>query len=53
MKEVTFLKAINEAVDEEMERDPRVFILGEDVGKQGGGVWVNSWVYLISMELKG
>ena len=37
MKEVTFLKAINEAVDEEMERDPRVFILGEDVGKHWGG----------------
>ena len=37
MKEVTFLKAINEAVDEEMERDPRVFIMGEDVGKHWGG----------------
>jgi len=37
MKEVTFLKAINEAVDEEMERDPRVFILGEDIGKHWGG----------------
>ena len=37
MKEVTFLKAINEAVDEEMKRDPRVFIMGEDVGKHWGG----------------
>jgi len=37
MKEVTFLKAINEAVDEEMKRDPRVFILGEDIGKHWGG----------------
>ena len=37
MKEVTFLKAINEAVDEEMKRDPTVFILGEDIGKHWGG----------------
>ena len=31
MKEITYLKAINEAVDEEMARDPTVFIMGEDV----------------------
>jgi pyruvate/2-oxoglutarate/acetoin dehydrogenase E1 component len=31
MKEITFLKAINEAVDEEMARDPNVVLLGEDV----------------------
>jgi len=37
MKEVTFLKAINEAIDEEMKRDPRVFIIGEDIGKHWGG----------------
>jgi len=36
MKEITFLKAINEAVDEEMARDPTVFILGEDIGKAWG-----------------
>jgi len=36
MKEITFLQAINEAVDEEMERDPSVFIIGEDVGKHWG-----------------
>ena len=36
MKEVTYLQAINEAVDEEMERDPNVFILGEDIGKSWG-----------------
>jgi pyruvate dehydrogenase E1 component beta subunit len=28
--------AINEAIKEEMERDPSVFIVGEDVGKPGG-----------------
>jgi 2-oxoisovalerate dehydrogenase E1 component len=31
MKEITFLRAITEAVDEEMTRDPSVFIIGEDV----------------------
>ncbi|MBI4521013.1 MAG: alpha-ketoacid dehydrogenase subunit beta [Gemmatimonadetes bacterium] len=33
---VTFLEAISEGLFEEMERDPRVFILGEDVGVYGG-----------------
>ena len=36
MKEVTYRQAINEALDEEMERDPTVFILGEDVGQPWG-----------------
>ena len=27
MKEITFVQALNEAVDEEMQRDSRVFIL--------------------------
>ena len=35
MKEITYLEAIKEALDEEMARDPSVFILGEDVG----GLW--------------
>jgi 2-oxoisovalerate dehydrogenase E1 component beta subunit len=33
---VTFLEAISEALFEEMERDDRVFVLGEDVGVYGG-----------------
>jgi len=37
MREVTFTKAQTEAFDEEMERDPTVFILGEDVGEHWGG----------------
>jgi len=36
MKEVTYKEAINEAVDEEMGRDPTVFLMGEDVGKHWG-----------------
>jgi len=36
MREINFRQAIGEALDEEMARDPSVFILGEDVGKMGG-----------------
>jgi len=36
MREINFRQAIGEALDEEMERDPRVFIIGEDVGVMGG-----------------
>ncbi|MFC1956888.1 alpha-ketoacid dehydrogenase subunit beta [Chloroflexota bacterium] len=31
MKDITYIKAIQEAVDEEMERDPTVFAMGEDM----------------------
>lgn len=33
MKEITYKEAITEAFDEELERDPNVIIMGEDVGK--------------------
>jgi 2-oxoisovalerate dehydrogenase E1 component beta subunit len=36
MSEVTYLEAIRQALFEEMERDPNVFVLGEDVGAYGG-----------------
>ena len=36
MSEITYLDAIHEALVEEMERDPNVFCLGEDVGAFGG-----------------
>src|SRR5712691_10964410 len=36
MPEMTLIDAIREALDEELERDPRVFITGEDVGPRGG-----------------
>ena len=45
MPELNILEAIREAMDEEMERDDRVMVLGEDVGKKGGvfgateGLW--------------
>ena len=34
--EITLIEALRQAMDEEMARDERVFITGEDVGKRGG-----------------
>jgi pyruvate dehydrogenase E1 component beta subunit len=34
-REITFAQAINEALAEELRRDPRVFIIGEDVAEAG------------------
>lgn len=36
MREIEFIKAVNEALDEEMERDEKVFLIGEDIGNYGG-----------------
>src|SRR3989475_5461867 len=36
MGDVTYLEALRQGMWEEMERDPNVFILGEDVGAYGG-----------------
>lgn len=36
MRTTTYIQAINEALKEEMRRDPNVFIIGEDVGYYGG-----------------
>jgi 2-oxoisovalerate dehydrogenase E1 component len=35
-RELSMIEAINEALGQEMERDGRVFVIGEDVGKIGG-----------------
>ena len=40
MREITFAEAIREALREEMLRDERVFIIGEDVGVYGGAFGV-------------
>ncbi|HKD11968.1 MAG TPA: alpha-ketoacid dehydrogenase subunit beta [Thermoanaerobaculia bacterium] len=39
-RETTYLEAIREALREEMERDERVFLLGEDIGVYGGAFQV-------------
>jgi 2-oxoisovalerate dehydrogenase E1 component beta subunit len=36
MAEVTYLEAIRDGLREEMDRDDRVFLLGEDIGAYGG-----------------
>jgi len=36
MRQIPYWQAINEALREEMDRDPRVFVMGEDVGLYGG-----------------
>jgi len=36
MAETTYLDAIRQGLAEEMERDERVFLLGEDIGAYGG-----------------
>ncbi|MGP9819460.1 alpha-ketoacid dehydrogenase subunit beta [Salinarimonas sp. NSM] len=35
MREITLAKAVNEAIAEEMRRDPTIFLLGEDVAEAG------------------
>ncbi|WP_206911637.1 acetoin:2,6-dichlorophenolindophenol oxidoreductase subunit beta [Enterococcus sp. DIV0840] len=37
MRTITYLQAINEALDEALAQDERVFLLGEDIGIYGGG----------------
>lgn len=39
MRELTYLEAISEAISHEMERDPEVLVLGEDVGGDFGGAF--------------
>ena len=40
MREITYLEAVREALWQEMKRDERVFIIGEDVGVYGGAFGV-------------
>src|SRR5918999_2007093 len=41
-KDISYLEAIREALFEEMRRDPKVFVLGEDVGPYGGAFGVTA-----------
>lgn len=36
MREITYTQALREALSEEMSRDPRILLLGEDIGVYGG-----------------
>jgi 2-oxoisovalerate dehydrogenase E1 component beta subunit len=44
-KELSYLEAIREALEEEMRRDPKVFVLGEDVGAYGGAFGVTQGMF--------
>ena len=45
IRELTFAKALNEALVEEMARDDRIFVIGEDVGAWGGVFRVTEGLY--------
>lgn len=45
MRQITVAQAIREALSEEMERDPKVFVMGEDVGAFGGCFGVTMGLY--------
>jgi len=40
MRQISYSQALNEALREEMERDERVFLMGEDIGVYGGAYGV-------------
>src|SRR3954469_6191681 len=44
-RELSYLDAIREALAEEMRRDPKVFVLGEDVGAYGGAFGATQGLY--------
>jgi pyruvate dehydrogenase E1 component beta subunit len=45
VREITYLEAIREALREEMQRDNKVFLLGEDIGKHGGAFGVTKGLW--------
>lgn len=42
MATLTYLEAIRQGLWEEMERDPRIFLMGEDIGRYGGAFKVTA-----------
>ncbi len=45
VREISYQEAIREALREEMRRDERVFLLGEDIGKHGGAFGVTRTLF--------
>ena len=41
MPVITYREALNQALSEELERDPRVFLMGEEVGQFNGAYKVS------------
>src|SRR5512142_3017219 len=52
MPDISYLDAIREALFEEMRRDPKVFVLGEDVGPYGGAFGVTQGLFEEFGELR-
>ncbi len=45
MREITYRVALREAIAEEMERDDRVFLMGEEVGRYQGAYKVTEGLF--------
>jgi len=45
MREIRYIGGIKEAIEEEMDRDSRVFLIGEDVGQPGGAFGASRGLY--------
>ena len=45
MREITYAQAIREAMNEEMRRDPSIFLMGEDIGAYGGAFGVSAGMF--------
>jgi 2-oxoisovalerate dehydrogenase E1 component len=45
MREITYTTAAREGLDEEMARDPSIFVVGEGIGKRGGNFNTTSGLY--------
>jgi len=45
MRKITYTKALNEALEEEMQRDKNVILIGEDIGIRGGAFMVTKNLY--------
>ena len=50
MKRLGIAEALRDAIAEEMERDPRVFCIGEDIGVPGG--WGGAFTVTLGLEKK-
>lgn len=48
-KPVTVRDALNQAIDEEMERDDKVFVLGEEVAQYDGAYKVTRYIPFINI----
>jgi 2-oxoisovalerate dehydrogenase E1 component len=45
IREISFMKATQEALAEEMARNPKIFVLGEGIGKRGGNFKTTEGLY--------